>query len=118
MTKKYKSIDIQKKLSTISEYWSPKVVAEMNDYQFKLAKVNGQFIWHQHNDTDEVFFIIEGELDIKFRDGIVNLKAGEMFVIPRGKEHKPIAKKECKIMLIEPKGVLNTGDSAIEANST
>jgi mannose-6-phosphate isomerase-like protein (cupin superfamily) len=82
----------------------------MNDYQFKLVKVEGEFVWHNHPDTDEVFIVIEGELNIELRDGVVTLSSGELFVIPKGIEHKPVANKECKIMIIEPKGVVNTGD--------
>jgi mannose-6-phosphate isomerase-like protein (cupin superfamily) len=90
------------------------VIAEMNDYQFKLAKVEGEFVWHSHDDTDETFIVIDGELTIEFRDRHVVLKKGEMVVVPRGVEHKPSAENECQIMLIEPKGVLNTGDSGGE----
>jgi len=83
----------------------------MNDYQFKLVKVQGEFVWHDHPETDEVFIVINGVLDIEFRDGKVTLESGEMFVIPKGVEHRPVAKNECKIMLVEPKGVVNTGDA-------
>ena len=82
----------------------------MNDYQFKLVKVQGDFVWHSHLDTDEVFIVLEGELDIEFRDGKVTIKSGEMFVVPKGIEHKPFSENECKIMLVEPKGIVNTGD--------
>lgn len=85
-------------------------MAEMNDYQFKLAKVQGEFVWHDHPDTDEVFIVLDGTLEIEFRDGKVTLKSGEMFVIPMGVEHKPVAQSECAIMLIEPRGVVNTGE--------
>ena len=105
-----KKINLQNKLKKVGEYWSPKVVAEMNDYQFKLAKIKGEFIWHDHKETDEVFIIIKGSMKIKFRDGEVNLSEGEMYVVPSGREHKPYAEKECQIMLVEPKGVVNTGD--------
>ena len=83
----------------------------MNDYQFKLVKVQGEFVWHDHPETDEVFIVINGVLDIEFRDGKVTLESGEMFVIPKGVEHRPVAKNECKMMLVEPKGVVNTGDA-------
>ena len=83
----------------------------MNDYQFKLLKVQGEFVWHDHPETDEVFIVINGVLDIEFRDGKVTLESGEMFVIPKGVEHRPVAKNECKMMLVEPKGVVNTGDA-------
>lgn len=83
----------------------------MNDYQFKLVKVQGEFVWHDHPETDEVFIVINGVLDIEFRDGKVTLESGEMVVIPKGVEHRPVAKNECKMMLVEPKGVVNTGDA-------
>lgn len=102
---------MESKFSKFKKHWSPRVIAEINDYQFKLVKVKGEFVWHNHSDTDEVFFVVSGELEILFRDGKVNLESGEMFVIPKGKEHKPAAKEECSIMLIEPKGIVNTGDT-------
>ena len=110
-TMKYQAINFKDKLSKFQEHWSPRVIAEMNDYQFKMAKLEGEFVWHDHKDTDEAFIVIEGELDILFRDGKVTLNAGEMYVIPKGIEHKPVAAKECKVMLIEPRGVVNTGDA-------
>lgn len=105
----YKSVNFSEKLGLIAEQWQPRVVAEMNDYQFKLVKLEGDFIWHDHQDTDETFIVLEGELRIDFRDGAVTLKAGEMFVVPRGIEHKPFAEREVKLLLIEPRGVPNTG---------
>lgn len=107
---RYKAINFKTKFSQFNDHWSPKVIAEMNDYQFKFAKVQGEFVWHDHPDTDEVFIVIEGALEIEFRDGKVSIEAGEMFVVPKGVEHKPMAEKECKIMLVEPKGIINTGD--------
>ena len=107
----YNSINILEKFSKFQETYSPRVVAEMNDYQFKLVRVEGEFVWHDHPDTDEVFIVIEGDLNVEFRDGVVHLKTGEMFVIPKGTEHRPIAVNECKVMLVEPKGVVNTGDA-------
>ena len=83
----------------------------MNDYQFKLSKLQGEFIWHSHPETDEVFLVVDGAMTIEFRDGRVDLKAGEMFVVPRGVEHKPVAASECQLMIIEPRGVANTGDA-------
>ena len=106
----YKAINFNQKYSLFNDRWSPKVIAEMNDYQFKLVKVKGEFEWHSHEDTDETFIVIEGVLQIKFRDGIVNLKQGEMFVVPKGVEHKPVAENEVKILIVEPRGVLNTGN--------
>lgn len=111
---KFDAINFKDKFEKFSEHWSPRVVAEMNDYQFKLVKVEGEFVWHDHPDTDEVFIVIEGTLDIEFRDNVVSLNSGEMFVIPKGVEHKPVANNECKIMIVEPKGVINTGDAAGE----
>ena len=105
----YQSINLQQKLGLIHDQWQPRVVAEMNDYQFKLVKLEGDFIWHDHQDTDETFIVLEGELRIDFRDGAVTLKAGEMFVVPQGIEHKPFAEREVKLLLIEPRGVPNTG---------
>ena len=109
MDVKNKKINIKEKLIKINEYWSPKVIAEMNNYQFKLAKVKGEFIWHSHDSSDEVFIIIDGKMNIELRDEIIKLSKGEMYVVPKGVEHKPYAEKECQIMLIEPKGVVNTG---------
>ena len=107
----YEPISIRDKFSKFTEIFQPKVIAQMNDYEFKLARTKGHFVWHSHPETDEVFLIIDGELTIEFRDGSVKLKAGEMFVVPRGKEHKPFAENECKVMLIEPAGTVNTGDA-------
>ncbi len=108
---KYTAINLNNKFGKFDERWSPRVIAEMNDYQFKLAKVQGEFVWHNHPDTDEVFIVIKGVLDIEFRDGRVSIGAGEMLVVPKGVEHKPVAAKECRIMLVEPRGTLNTGDT-------
>lgn len=104
-------INLKHKFSLFSDYWSPKVVAEMNNYQFKLAKFKDDFVWHEHNDTDEAFFVIEGSMAIEFEDGIVELNEGEMYVVPKGVRHKPFAKDECSVLLVEPSGVVNTGDS-------
>jgi len=104
-------INFADKLSKFSDQWTPKVIAQMNDYQFKLAKIQGEFVWHRHAETDEVFIVLDGEMTIELRDGSVHLKAGEMFAVPKGIEHKPSAKAECKIMLMEPCGVVNTGDA-------
>lgn len=106
----YKAINFQQKLALFAEQWTPKVVAEMNDYQFKVVKLQGDFIWHHHKDTDETFIVLEGTLRIDFRDGEVHIAAGEMYVVPKGVEHKPYAEHEVKLLLIEPRGVLNTGD--------
>jgi len=105
----YTAINFAQKLGLIDDQWAPRVVAEMNDYQFKLVKIEGDFVWHDHQDTDETFIVLEGEVRIDFRDGQVNLKAGEMYVVPRGIEHKPYAASEARLLLIEPRGVVNTG---------
>jgi len=104
-------INFAEKLSKFNDHWSPRVIAQMNDYQFKLVKVAGDFVWHNHPDTDEVFVVIKGTLSIAFRDKTVLLNAGEMLVVAKGEEHKPSADNECQIMIIEPKGVINTGDN-------
>ena len=109
------AIDLAGKIAQIGGYWQPRVVAEMNDYQFKVVKVEGEFKWHRHADTDETFLVLEGELLIDVRggpagDGTIVLAAGQMAVIPKGLEHKPRAATEAKLLLIEPRGVVNTGD--------
>ena len=110
----YRSINFADKFAGFAEQWSPRVIAEMNDYQFKLVKMQGEFVWHNHVDTDEVFIVVEGEMAIEFRDGRVELRSGEMYVVPRGVEHKPVAAAECRILLVEPRGVVNTGDAGGE----
>jgi mannose-6-phosphate isomerase-like protein (cupin superfamily) len=107
----YHSINFQDKLARFSDHWSPKIIAQMNDYHFKLVKFQGDFVWHRHADTDEVFIVLEGAMSIEFRADRVDLKSGEMFVVPKGAEHKPVAEHECKIMLVEPAGTVNTGDT-------
>jgi mannose-6-phosphate isomerase-like protein (cupin superfamily) len=108
----YEPIRIHDKFAHIRELWRPRVIAEMNDYQFKLVRIEGDFVWHAHVETDEAFLVLEGELRIDFRDGSVTLGAGEMFIVPRSVEHKPFAEREVKLMLLEPRGVVNTGDAA------
>jgi len=110
----YEAINFEDKLSLFGEHWQPKVIAEMNDYQFKVVKLQGDFIWHDHDNTDETFIVLEGVLRIDFRDGAVHVSAGEMFVVPKGVEHKPYAENEVKLLLIEPRGVLNTGHAGGE----
>ncbi|WP_442786364.1 cupin domain-containing protein [Leptothoe sp. PORK10 BA2] len=106
----YSPLNFREKLTQFSDHWSPKVIAEMNDYQFKLVKVQGDFVWHDHPDTDEVFIVLDGQMTIQFRDGAVELSAGEMYVVPKGVEHKTWAREECHMLLVEPQGVVNTGD--------
>jgi mannose-6-phosphate isomerase-like protein (cupin superfamily) len=108
----YNAINLRQKFGLFAEQWTPKVIAEMNDYQFKIVKLQGDFIWHEHKDTDETFIVIEGDLRIDFRDGVVHIGPGEMFVVPKGMEHKPFAEHEVKLLLIEPRGVKNTGEAA------
>jgi mannose-6-phosphate isomerase-like protein (cupin superfamily) len=110
----YQAINLQHKFGLFNDTWQPKVVAEMNDYQFKIVKIDGDFVWHQHEHTDETFMVIQGSLRIDFRDGSVNLSAGEMYVVPKGVEHKPFAAGEVKLLLIEPRGVVNTGSEGGE----
>lgn len=107
-------INFVDKLAKLNEHWAPRVVAEMNDYQFKVVKVEGEFVWHTHDDTDEAFIVLSGELEIGFADGEVTLKAGEMYVVPRGVEHITRAARECHVLVIEPTGVVNTGDAVGE----
>jgi len=111
MTPSYQAINFQDKLSRFTDHWTPKVVAQMNDYQLKLVKIQGEFVWHSHTDTDEVFIVLDGRMRIELRDGGVDLGPGEMFVVPKGVEHKPSAPDECRILLVEPSGVVNTGDA-------
>ena len=106
-----KVINFRDKLGRFTDHWAPKVIAELNDYQFKLAKIQGEFVWHQHADTDEAFIVLDGCMTIELRDGRVDLGPGEMYVVPKGVEHKPFAVDECRILLVEPRGVVNTGDA-------
>ena len=107
-------INLAAKLATFAEPWTPRVVAEMNDYQFKLVKLAGDFVWHKHEDTDEVFIVLAGEMEIGFRDRDVTVRTGELFVIPKGAEHITRARRECHAMIVEPRGVVNTGDAGGE----
>ncbi len=104
-------INFKDKFELISKLWSPKIIAQLNNYHFKLARIKGDFTWHIHKDTDEAFIIIKGQLHIDYRDRRVTLKEGEMHVVSKGIEHKPYAPEECRILLIEPAGTVNTGDS-------
>ncbi|MCP4168047.1 MAG: cupin domain-containing protein [Chloroflexi bacterium] len=107
----YKAIRLSEKLDLFSEHWSPRIVAQLNDYHFKLVKIQGEFVWHDHPETDEVFMVLDGEMFIEFRSGRLRLQKGELFVVPRGVEHKPFAPEQCNILLIEPAGTINTGDA-------
>ena len=106
----YLSINLKDKLDKFSDHWVPRIVSQFNNYHIKLVKVKGEFTWHEHPETDELFLVLDGSLDINFRDGKVKLGQGEMFVVPKGVEHKPFAEKECHVLLIEPAGTINTGN--------
>jgi mannose-6-phosphate isomerase-like protein (cupin superfamily) len=104
-------VNFAEKLAKFHDHWAPRVVAEMNDYQFKLVKFQGEFVWHSHSDPDEVFIVLKGEMELAFRGGAVAVRAGEMYVVPKGREHITRATSECQALLIEPRGVVNTGDA-------
>ncbi|MCO3177092.1 cupin domain-containing protein [Pseudomonas aeruginosa] len=108
------AINFAAKLALFDDRWQPRVIAQMNDYQFKLVKIEGDFVWHSHADTDETFIVLAGRLRIDFRDGAVHLGPSEMYVVPRGVEHKPFAEGEVRMLLVEPRGVRNTGDQGGE----
>ncbi|MGU1313066.1 cupin domain-containing protein [Pseudomonas aeruginosa] len=108
------AINFAAKLALFDDRWQPRVIAQMNDYQFKLVKIEGDFVWHSHADTDETFIVLAGRLRIDFRDGAVHLGPGEMYVVPRGVEHKPFTEGEVRMLLVEPRGVRNTGDQGGE----
>ncbi|KYH45585.1 cupin domain-containing protein [Branchiibius sp. NY16-3462-2] len=107
-------VDLAEKFDLFSEHWSPKLVATLNDYDVKVVRIKGDFVWHTHEDTDELFVVIEGRLTIQLRDGDVELGPGQLFVVPRGVEHCPRADDEVKALLLEPAGVVNTGDAGGE----
>ena len=108
------SINLAEKFALFDDTWAPKVIAAMNDYQIKLVKIEGEFVWHSHADTDELFLCVDGAFDIEFRDGVTTVKAGELCVVPKGVEHKPVATEPCQVIIIEPTGVVNTGDAETE----
>jgi len=105
------AIDLKAKLALVAVPWTPRVVAELNDYQVKVVKLAGDFVWHRHDDTDELFIVLDGEMEVGFRDRDVPVRAGEMIVVPRGVEHITRAHRECHALIIEPRGVVNTGDA-------
>ena len=111
---RHESINFRRKFALFDEQWQPKVIAQMNDYQFKIAKLHGDFVWHDHKDTDETFIVIDGILRIDFRDGAMHGGAGEMLVVPMDVEQKPYAENEIKLLLIEPRGARNGGDESGE----
>ena len=104
-------INFHEKLRLFTDHWSPKIIARMNDTHLKLVKIQGEFVWHSHPETDEVFVVLDGSMTIEFRDGVVTLNNGEMVVVPKGVEHRPVAAEECSVLLIEPAGTVNTGDA-------
>ena len=106
------------KLSLFSEHWSPKVVADFNGHEVMVVKVQGEFVWHSHPDTDDFFLVLKGRLRIELRDGDVTLGPGELYVVPKGVEHRPVAEEEVHLLLIEPAGTPNTGDVATAAVKT
>lgn len=108
------AININDKFQLFNDLWTPKIIAQMNNYHLKLAKMKGDFTWHDHKDTDEVFFVIDGNMRIDFRDHSINLQTGELFVILKGIEHKPFSENECKILIIEPADTVNTGEAGGE----
>lgn len=108
-----RGVNLREKLDSFSEQWAPKVVASYNDNDICVVRLEGEFIWHSHADTDDFFLVLEGELDIELRDRTVTLRPGELFVVPKDVEHRPVARRgEVKLLLIEPKGTPNTGDEA------
>ena len=107
-------INLAEKFNQFSTHWDPRIVSELNGQYVKIAKVKGEFVWHSHQHEDELFMVIMGELEIHFRDKVVNLSPGEIIVVPKGVEHKPVAKKEVQIMMFEPKSTLNTGQTESE----
>ena len=107
-------LNLAEKLATVSEHWSPRVVAELNDIQFKLVKFQGEFVWHRHEDTDEAFLVLSGEMEVAFRERTMTVRAGEMIVVPRGAEHVTRASAECHALVVEPRGVVNTGTAGGE----
>lgn len=109
-------INISEKLSLFSDYWNPRIIGELNGQQVKLVKLKGEFVWHKHDDEDELFYVLEGILKIEFRDKTVELNKNECIIVPRGVEHKPVAEEEVSVMLFEPASTLNTGD--VKSNLT
>ena len=107
-------VNLSEKLARFGEHWQPRTVGQFNGHDLMVVKVKGEFVWHDHKDTDETFIVLEGEMLLKFRNKEVKLRSGEMYVVPKGVEHKPCAENECKILVIEPRGVINTGDAGGE----
>jgi mannose-6-phosphate isomerase-like protein (cupin superfamily) len=110
-----KGINLADKLSTFSDHWQPRVVGQFNGHDLMVVKVKGEFVWHKHDDTDDFFLVLEGRINIQLRDGVVSLGPGEIFVVPKGVEHRPVADDEAHVLLIEPQGTPNTGNAATAA---
>lgn len=108
-------VTLAEKFDSFTEQWSPKIVASVDDFDVKIVRIEGEFVWHKHDDEDEMFLVIDGAFDMHFRDNVVPLNKGEMIVVPRGIEHKPVAASECRVMVLEKSGVVNTGDAAPSA---
>jgi mannose-6-phosphate isomerase-like protein (cupin superfamily) len=104
-------VNLEQKFAHFSERWSPKILARLNDYEVKAVKLRGEFVWHRHDETDELFQVTQGSLVIRFRDREVSIGPGELLVVPKGVEHMPVAEEECEVLLIEPAGTPNTGDA-------
>ncbi len=107
-------VNLAEKLAQFDELWSPKIVATLNDLKVMVVKVQGEFVWHRHDDTDDFFLVLDGELTIRLRDGDVRLGPGELYVVPRGVEHCPVSERGARVLLIEPLGTVNTGDAGGE----
>lgn len=103
-------VNLARKFALFSDYWSPKIVGELNGQQVKVAKLTGEFVWHQHENEDELFLVVKGRLRMKLRDREVTINAGEFFIVPKGVEHLPIAEEEVHVVLLEPASTLNTGN--------
>ncbi|MCP5117401.1 MAG: cupin domain-containing protein [bacterium] len=106
-----KAVALAEKFAKFTEHWQPRIIAQVNDYHVKIVKVQGEFVWHSHPETDELFWVHKGSLTIELRDGVVRLGPGEMYVVPKGVEHRPVAEAECEVLMFEPAGTVNTGDA-------
>lgn len=104
-------VNLADKFARFAEQWQPKIIGELNDSEVKIAKIQGAFVWHAHENEDEMFLIVKGRMTMRLRDGDVDLTEGEIFIVPRGVEHCPVAEEECHILMVEPKGTLNTGNA-------
>ena len=108
-------INLSEKLDSLDQHWFPALIANIDDFEVKVVKLDGEFIWHSHENNDEMFLVVEGAFDMHFRDQTVSLASGEMIVVPKGVEHKPVALEECKVVVIEKQGLVNTGDAAVNS---